>query len=1347
MDRIITLVFILISIGLSAQEPMRVTRSAAVDRDAPIYNIFIDADNKKWVGNSKGTFQVHTVDYASKIEKEAGQTSLFRYQGGNFNVTWNTSAVFELMKAKTDGLFEGEQDITGAFYDPNKKELWIGTKGIGVFRFDLKKEPSLLEHMTMDNSKLRTDQITVMFSDKPGSYWIGTEEGVLHNNGSKWKLYERYVSIEAIDISGTDIWVYGEEFLWKVVNGKDWEEIELDVSLSVGKIKDITFDSRGRMWIASKIIARYNPELETVETFGDAEYFTSDFPSTVAVDQEDAIWVGTEDKGLYLIEKATAMSISCIMEKAPGCDGQSNAELKVVVSGGSEPYTYQWNGGLSGELPKNVKSGDYIVTVTDSKGKSKTAEISVNDPAIALSVSPKQAESAPNANDGVASVEVSGGQGEYTYQWDNGESTMQAKKLSQGEHSVTVVDKAGCSSVATVSITQQSAALVVALEQTSEVACTGQATAALSVTINGGKGPFQYAWNAASLSGENPQNLASGDYEVTITDSEGSVSAAKISIKEPEAVTAKISVEAPASTGNADGKASVKAKGGTGDYTYKWDTGENTATASKLGPGERSVTVTDGAGCTITTSVAIDENILPLNAALDQTNEITCNGATTAALTVTANGGKAPYQYAWSTATLKGENPKDIAAGDYEVTITDEEGTTALAKISIKEPKALTAEIRIEAPASTGNADGKASVKAKGGTGDYTYKWDTGEAKATASKLAPGERSVSVTDEAGCTITASVAIDENILPLNAALDQASEITCNGAATAALNVSVNGGKGPYQYAWNVASLQGENPKDIAAGDYEVTITDEEGTTALAKISIKEPKALTAEIRIEAPASTGNADGKASVKAKGGTGDYTYKWDTGEAKATASKLAPGERSVSVTDEAGCTITASVTIDENILPLNAALDQVSEITCNGAASAALTVSVNGGKGPYQYAWNAAALKGENPKNITAGNYELTITDEEGTTASAKISVKEPEALVAKITVEAPASTGNADGKATVKISGGTGAFSYKWDTGEATATASKLAPGERSVTVTDEAGCTVTANIAIDENILPLAVSLEQSGEIACHGETTAALTVQVNGGKGPYQYAWNAASLNGENPKNLAPGTYEVTITDGEGTTASANFSVKEPEVLAAQIVENRRTSNENSKDGKATVAITGGRSPFTISWDNGEKGKEAEALDIGNHTATVVDKNGCKVAVDFETKKKILPSLTLAKIRKGQTIKMEQLLFEADSTRITPVSFPVLDELYDFIIENTSVVIEVRGHTNNIPPPAFCDRLSSARAKSVADYVVQKGIDPKRVFSKGYGKRKPITSNRTKEGRKKNQRVEVKILSL
>lgn len=115
------------------------------------------------------------------------------------------------------------------------------------------------------------------------------------------------------------------------------------------------------------------------------------------------------------------------------------------------------------------------------------------------------------------------------------------------------------------------------------------------------------------------------------------------------------------------------------------------------------------------------------------------------------------------------------------------------------------------------------------------------------------------------------------------------------------------------------------------------------------------------------------------------------------------------------------------------------------------------------------------------------------------------------------------------------------------------------------------------------------------------------------------------------------------------------------------------------------------------------------------------------------------------IKKGQTIKLERLFFEADKANITNTSNTELDELYKFLKKNSDVIIEIGGHTNSTPSHEYCDRLSTSRAKAVADYLAEKGIDERRLQYKGYGKRKPTASNKTAAGRKRNQRVEIKVL--
>ncbi len=129
------------------------------------------------------------------------------------------------------------------------------------------------------------------------------------------------------------------------------------------------------------------------------------------------------------------------------------------------------------------------------------------------------------------------------------------------------------------------------------------------------------------------------------------------------------------------------------------------------------------------------------------------------------------------------------------------------------------------------------------------------------------------------------------------------------------------------------------------------------------------------------------------------------------------------------------------------------------------------------------------------------------------------------------------------------------------------------------------------------------------------------------------------------------------------------------------------------------------------------------------------------------KPKILDELDINKIKTGSTIEVKSLYFKADTTTIDKSSYEVLNEIYLFLKENNKIVIEIGGHTNGIPSHEYCDKLSTSRAKAVHDYLISRGIDEKRISYKGYGKRRRIANDATVEGRTKNQRVELKVLSI
>ncbi len=276
---------------------------------------------------------------------------------------------------------------------------------------------------------------------------------------------------------------------------------------------------------------------------------------------------------------------------------------------------------------------------------------------------------------------------------------------------------------------------------------------------------------------------------------------------------------------------------------------------------------------------------------------------------------------------------------------------------------------------------------------------------------------------------------------------------------------------------------------------------------------------------------------------------------------------------------------------------------------------------------------------------------------------------------------------------------------------------------------------------------AVALIKHG-VDCYGEKSGAISVKVSGGVKPYKYQWDNKNLSGPQPNGLKAGKYTVTVTDKFGGNFVTEITLTEPEPLHIKTDSIHRISDVGKSDGIAIVSATGGTGALNYLWSNGTKGQVLKNAKPGKYTVTVTDENGCKVSHDvIINKEKYIPELDISKVNVGQTLRINKLTFDADSTVLNPENFEILDEVYDFLVKNPDVVVEIGGHTNTIPPHSYCDKLSTARAKSVADYIINKGISKSRVAYKGYGKRQPLTTSKSAVARKKNQRVEIKILSI
>lgn len=278
--------------------------------------------------------------------------------------------------------------------------------------------------------------------------------------------------------------------------------------------------------------------------------------------------------------------------------------------------------------------------------------------------------------------------------------------------------------------------------------------------------------------------------------------------------------------------------------------------------------------------------------------------------------------------------------------------------------------------------------------------------------------------------------------------------------------------------------------------------------------------------------------------------------------------------------------------------------------------------------------------------------------------------------------------------------------------------------------------------------LAAVINVKSTPVCQGMNTGHMVVDVVGGAPPYAYAWNGLDDTGNEVTGLKAGLYQVTVTDQEGKTTLVSGIIPSSPELTVTASISTKASDKLATDGISIAQVNGGVEPFQFKWSNGETSDRAATLPAGEHSLTVIDANGCLASTTVKMEaEKVLKSLDIATLTLGQTIRVDKLYFTADSTKIEPSSYAVLEEIYDFLEVNPNVKIEIGGHTNSLPEDAYCDKLSTERAENVAEYLYERGIPKSQISSKGYGKREPIATNRTVDGRRKNQRVEIKVVSM
>ncbi|MCS6934042.1 MAG: gliding motility-associated C-terminal domain-containing protein [Chitinophagales bacterium] len=912
---------------------------------------------------------------------------------------------------------------------------------------------------------------------------------------------------------------------------------------------------------------------------------------------------GTINNPPPLTLNITAINDSCYQSEK----GSATAN----PSGGNPPYTYYWSNIATGQTNLNLGAGSYTVTVTDDNGCTITGSVTISEPPPLNYTINSQNIGCFGNNTGSINVNVSGGTPAYTYSWNpNTVSGSNPQNLGAGKYIVTITDANQCQRVDSVTLTQPASPLTATATGTN-VTCFGANNGSITLTVGGGTPPYSFQGNPVPAGTTTIPNLPPGTYSGNLTDFNGCTVPLSVTITQPTQLTLSETHTNVSCHGGSNGSINITVTGGTPQYNYQWNDGNTNEDRSGLTQGTYQLTVTDNNSCSASLSVTITQ---PPALSISATpTHILCHGNATGSINVTVSGGVPAYTYLWNDNNTN-EDRTNIPAGFYIVTATDQNGCNITSSATVNQPPQLTASATSTNVTCFGANNGSITLTVGGGTPPYSFQGNPVPAGTTTlPNLPPNTYSGNLTDFNGCTVPLSVTITQ---PAQLTLNEThTNVTCNGGINGAIDVTVTGGTSPYNYLWN-DNNQNEDRNGLSANNYSLTVTDFNGCSASISVTITQPPAPAMTVNVtDAPCF--GANGTATANPTPGNMSYTYTWSAGSSTAQTVNLPQGNYTVTATDASNCNQTAAFTINQppDIIPN----ESLTHINCTGNATGSIVLNPSGGNGgPYSYNWNPNVSSGNVGSLLTAGPYQITITDQAGCAKNVTVTLTQPpQPLTINIQSSNVTCFGLNNGSITITSSGGTPGYNYTWNPNVSNSqSASNLAPNTYIITVSDQNNCSLVVNISIAQPNQPLNVTPTVTN-LSCHQSNDGAITWNVNGGTFPYQYLWSPNVANGNSASSLPVGTYQVTVTDQNGCVANATANITAPSPVTLSAVSSP-VACAGESNGEITVNASGGtpgNNGYTYSWAPPVSTTNTANVPAGLFTITAYDANNCSASVN------------------------------------------------------------------------------------------------------------------------------------
>ena len=916
--------------------------------------------------------------------------------------------------------------------------------------------------------------------------------------------------------------------------------------------------------------------------------------------------IGCKQTTVVTVSQPPVLAINSTFTNV-ACFGGNEGAISLSVVGGTPTYSYTWSpAAASTNSLTGLIAGAYSVTVTDIQGCIKTANFTITQPATLTVVMTQTNINCYGGNNGGASSTVSGGTGPFSYNWiPYGSSSSSITGAVAGNYTLEVTDNLNCKITTTIAITQPS--LMVAVTSVTNETCSYLNNGAASVSITGGTAPFSYSWSPGAQTTTIITNKPSGSYIVYITDSKGCVTQQNALVTEPQPLTVSIvnTINVLCFAGNS-GSAYASPSGGTPNYTYLWSPGGTTnIQLTNAIAGTYTVVVSDNQACTTSTIVTITQ---PTSVTITSSvTNVSCNGGSNGAISLTTAGGLTPYTYFWANGGQTTSSVTSLAAGNYPVSVTDNNGCTKSLTLTVTEATPIVVSATQTNVSCFGGSNGVASALALGGTAGYTYSWQpTGQLTNAATGLSSNIYTVVVKDNFNCIITKTVSIIQPA-QLLANINFTNE-TCNYLNNGTAVVVASGGTAGYTYSWLPSGQTTTLAINLSSGTHSIIVTDTKSCVVNQSIIITEPAPLAVAFNNQINVSCfGGSDGSIGTTPSGGTPNYTYSWSpSGSTSGSLNSLTAGTYSLILKDNNNCVLQSTISITQPTLALSVSVTSAS-VTCNNGTNGSASGFAVGGTSSYTYIWTPNALTAQTITNLTSGTYTLKATDSKGCVSSSTIFVSQPAPIVPVVTTTNAVCNGT-NGAASVSLTGGVSPYTYQWlPVGGTNTLAAGLSAGIYSISITDNNGCKKSQQFNINNASGPI-VTIYTVTSVSCFGGSDGIATASVTGGSGLITYTWTPYGGNSLTATGLVAGSYNITVVDANGCQALAttNPVIVQPTI----IVNNITTSNVNCFGGStasASVTVSGGTPTYSITWlPSNTVGNSVAGLSAGIYSIQTID---------------------------------------------------------------------------------------------------------------------------------------------